>query len=144
MQNIVHYPVTAEHISDEHGPLIVFTQQEGIDDACTVSLHPFQLKSILTQFGLIAADHEAEKTIATLERRLMVLRDRVDDLHYYLCNNPDLALAAAHAAGTMVIANEFCHGLETPAHGLRQNMGHNAAATKCNPAPEDKQNTMGF
>jgi hypothetical protein len=141
MQNITHCHVNAEILNDDQGPLISLTQQEGYEDPCTVHLHPFQLKSILAQFGVITADQDAEKTIATLERRLLVLRDSVEGLRD-LCNNSDLTLVAAHVTGTLVIANEFCHGLDAPVCGLPQTKVYAAQATNCNPA--DNQNTMDF
>jgi hypothetical protein len=142
MQTVVHYPVTAELMADEQCPMIVLSQQEGIDDTCTVRLHPFQLKSILADFGVIAADQNAEKTITTLERRLLVLRDRIAVLNDYLSNNSDITLVAAHAMATLDVATEFCHGLVALEDGLPHNEVHTKKATKCNPA--DKQNAMDF
>jgi hypothetical protein len=122
MKNISHCNVTAEFLNDEQGPLISLTQQEGYEDPCTVHLHPFQLQSILAEFGVINTDKYADKTIAKLERRLMVLRDRIEALHDNLCNNSNLTWVATHATATMDIAKEFCHDLNAP-HGLSLAIG---------------------
>jgi hypothetical protein len=83
-------------------------------------MHPWQLRTVLEQFGLVVADKDAEKQIATLERRLLVLRDRMARLQDYLANHSDrkhadLSFELTYATATMDIADEFCHGLDTPA-----------------------------
>jgi hypothetical protein len=42
------------------------------------------------------------------------------------------------------IANEFCHDLNAPPHGLPETKVHTTAPTKCNPALSDKQNIKDF
>ncbi len=52
-------------------------------------VHPWQLRAVCEQFGLIANDEQSAKTIAMLTRRLLVLRDRVDHLAHWLANHSD-------------------------------------------------------
>ena len=85
----------------------------GYDDPTSVIFHPWQLRAVCEQFGLIASDAQAEKTIATLTRRLLVLRDRIDHLGDYLTNQSDHAHAnldyeLTYVVATAEIADEFC------------------------------------
>lgn len=68
MQNkLTHHHLTAEAVNDEHGKAIMLTQQEdGYNEPNTVLVHPWQLRAVCEQFGIIASDPQAAKTIATL------------------------------------------------------------------------------
>lgn len=67
-------------------------------------------------------DLMAAKTIATLTRRLLVLRERIDDMADCLCNHSDrkhadLSYEMTFANATADIAAEFCAELmDTPAN----------------------------
>jgi hypothetical protein len=120
MTNLTHYHLVAEQFSDEHGPAIMLTQQSGLDDPDTIMLHPWQLRAACEQFGLIASDLTAQKTIAMLTRRLLVLRDRIDHLGDYLTNCSDhehanLEYELTYITATADIAQEFCADLDTMA-----------------------------
>jgi hypothetical protein len=117
MNTLTHYQVTAELMTDEKGSFIELSQQDGFKDPASVYLHPWQLKAIQQELGLISTDQEATKKIATLERRLLALRNRVETLHDYLCNNSDhkhadLTWEVVYATATVDIANEFCVDFE--------------------------------
>jgi hypothetical protein len=146
MKPISHYQLTAELISDENGQFVSLEQQDPYsNDPVSIYADAWQLKAILEQFGVVAADIEAAKTIATLERRLLVLRDRIDHLHEYLVNHSDhkhadLSYEVTYATATANIAEEFCYDLEevpTPAP---------AVPVPCKPAPDanSKQQTIDF
>ncbi|WP_296444192.1 hypothetical protein [Rhodoferax sp. UBA5149] len=116
MTNFTHYHLTAEQFSDESGPAIMLTQQDGIEDPVTIVAHPWQLRAVCEQFGLIASDPAAQKTIAMLTRRLLVLRDRIDHLGDYLTNYSDhehanLEYELTYITATTDIAEEFCADL---------------------------------
>lgn len=88
--------------------------------------------------GLVATiDSNAKKTIATLERRLGVLRDRIENLQNYLCKpsreDANLTLEVVYATATLEIANEFCHEFDSHASGSHLNEVHFAPATNCKP-----------
>jgi len=149
MTAITHYQVTAELVTDDKGPFISLAQQDDcMNDPSTVYLHPWQLRAILERFGVIAADKGAEKVIATLERRLRVLRDRISSLHGYMARysdhkHADLSYEMALLSATLDIADEFCHGLDTPTPGAPLNVVHPTpaphAAPECSPAPADDE-----
>ena len=111
---LTHYELTAEWVKDKQGRTIMLTQPAGdYDEPSTVLIHPWQLRAVCEQFGIIACDLQAEKNIAVLKRRLMALRDRVDFLHNYLVNHSDhkhadLTYEVTYATATIDIADEFC------------------------------------
>jgi hypothetical protein len=118
MTNFTHYHLVADQFSDEHGPAIMLTQQAGLDEPDTILMHPWQLRAVCEQFGLIASDPAAQKSIATLTRRLQVLRDRIDHLGDYLTNYSDrehanLEYELTYITATADIAQEFCADLDT-------------------------------
>ncbi len=86
---LTHHELTAEWVADNQGRAILLTQpSDNYDDPREVLIHPWQLRAVCEQFGIIASDPQAAKTIATLTRRLHLLRDRIERLHEYLlsCN----------------------------------------------------------
>lgn len=113
-----HHELTAEWVNDNQGKAIMLTQPaDNYDEPGTVLIHPWQLRAVCEQFGIIASDPQAEKTIATLTRRLMVLRDRIDHLADFLANHSDskhadLSFEQTYATATAEIADEFCKEME--------------------------------
>lgn len=111
---LTHHELTAEWVDDNRGRAIMLTQPaDNYDDPGTVLLHPWQLRAVCEQFGIIASDRQAAKTIATLTRRLHLLRDRIDRLHDYLLNHSDhkhadLSYELTYATATAELADEFC------------------------------------
>ena len=113
---LTHHHLTAEEVADAHGQGIMLTQQDGIDEPHTVLVHPWQLRTVCEQFGIIASDPQTAKTIATLTRRINLLRDRIDHLADWLANHSDskhadLSYEKTYATATAEIANEFCADL---------------------------------
>ena len=113
-EKLTHYELTAKWVNDKQGRTIMLTQPaDNYEELDTVLINPWQLRAVCEQFGIIASDPQAEKTIAVLKRRLMVLRDRVDFLHNYLVNHSDhkhadLTYEVTYATATIDIADEFC------------------------------------
>lgn len=109
-----HHELTAEWVNDNQGKAIMLTQPaDNYDEPDTVLIHPWQLRAVCEQFGIIASDPQAAKTIATLTRRLVVLRDRIDHLSDWLVNqsdsrHADLSYEQTYASATADIAYEFC------------------------------------
>jgi len=122
MQNIndklQHHELTAEWVNDSQGKAIMLTQPaDNYDDPGSVLIHPWQLRAVCEQFGIIASDAQAAKTIATLTRRLHLLHDRIDFLAYWLANHSDskhadLSYEQTYANATADIAEEFCADFE--------------------------------
>lgn len=116
-KKFTHHELTAEMFTDNNGPAIMLTQQDGCEEPASVLLHPWQLRAVCEQFGIIASDTQAEKTIATLTRRLLAMRDRVDHLAHFLANHSDskhadLSYEQTYATATADITAEFCAELE--------------------------------
>ncbi|RFO97843.1 hypothetical protein DIC66_03700 [Rhodoferax lacus] len=118
MKPLSHAEFKAEMNTDDKGTLITITQTEGYFEPMEVSLHPWQLRAILNHFSVLGADKEAEKKIAELERRMGMVRDRINTLHDYLCNNSDhrhadLTWEVTYATATLDLADEYCHDLDS-------------------------------
>ncbi len=100
-------------MNDEHGAAIMLTQQDGIEEPHSVLVHPFQLRAVCEQFGIIASDRQAAKTIATLQRRMVGLRDRIDALADWMAKHSDHAHADLSYEVTQLqalqdLAGEWC------------------------------------
>ena len=55
---LTHHHLSAEVVNDEHGAAIMLTQQDGIEEPHSVLVHPFQLRAVCEQFGIIASDSQ--------------------------------------------------------------------------------------
>ena len=86
---LTHHHLSAELVNDEHGTAILLSQQDGIEEPKSVLVHPFQLRAVCEQFGIIASDPQAEKTIATLQRRMAKLSERIADLYDWMLQFSD-------------------------------------------------------
>ena len=112
---LTHHFLKAEKFEDKQGPAIMLTQQEddGYSAPNCVILHPWQLRAVCEQFGLVASDGQAAKTIATLQRRMVALRDRIDNLGRYITNcsdheHADLSYELNSITALADLADEFC------------------------------------
>ena len=85
-----HHDLTAELVNDEHGEAIVLTQQKDRhSEPSTVMVHPWQIRAVCEQFGILSSDPQTAKTIATLQRRMRSLFERIDKLDDWLTNHSD-------------------------------------------------------
>ena len=110
---LTHHHLSAEVVNDEHGKAIMLTQQDGIEEPQTVLVHPWQLRAACEHFGIIASDAQAAKTIATLQRRMVGLRDRIDALADWMAKHSDHAHADLSYEVTQLqalqdLAGEWC------------------------------------
>ena len=123
MPTFTNHHLTAEHIDDNHGPAIMLTQQEGIDDPCSIVIHPWQLVAACQHLGLTASDPKAAQDIATLQRRMLALRDRIDNLTDWMekfgdHKHADLTYEMTQLHALQDLACEWCFDFEdefTPA-----------------------------
>jgi hypothetical protein len=113
-ETLTHHELIAEWVDDKQGRAILLTQPtDNFDEPGTVLIHPWQLRAVCEQFGIIASDPLTAKTIATLTRRLHLLRDRIDFLADYLADtsdsdHADLRYEQTYARATADIAAEYC------------------------------------
>lgn len=122
---LTHHHLSAEAVDDEHGKVILLTQQDGIEEPQSVLMHPFQLRAVCEQFGIIASDTRAAKTIATLQRRMVKLSERIDDLADWMAKHSDHAHADLSYETTQLralqdLAGEWCADFE---EGLPEGFG---------------------
>lgn len=69
-----------ELMKDTEGGLILLEQDNG-GNLDRVAIHQIHLRYMAEKFGLIeTSDPLAQKTTATLQRRILALRDRIDNL----------------------------------------------------------------
>lgn len=102
-----------ELMDDSMGSLILLEQDSSgnIDRVC---IHPVHLRYMAEKFGLVStADPQATKTVATLTRRIHLLRVRAEFLASHLATDSESKQAAPsfaqnYARATADIANEFC------------------------------------
>lgn len=95
----------------------MLTQQEGIDDPCTIVMHPWQLVAACQHLGLTAGDPQAAKTIATLQRRTVALRDRIETLSDWMAQysdhkHADLSYETTQLNAMADLASEWCRDFE--------------------------------
>ena len=127
---LTHHHLSAEQVNDEHGTAIMLTQQDGIEEMQTILLHPWQLRAVCEQFGIIASDAQAAKTIATLQRRMVGLRERIDELDNWLTHHSDHQLAdlsheLASIGALADLAREWCADFK---EGLPEGFGEGQQA----------------
>lgn len=87
-ETLTHHAIKASRIEDAHGPAILL-EQDDTTEAYSVIVHPWQLLAVCQHFGLIAGTGEAQKAIRTLQRRLVALDERIQDLLHYMANYSD-------------------------------------------------------
>lgn len=109
---LIHYPLKAEVLIDDDGPMVRLEQQEGIDDTQVIVVHPWQLRATCAQLGIVQTDAEAERELARLYRRLKTLAGRIDHLNHWLHNlsdakHADLTYEQTYSQATAELADEF-------------------------------------
>lgn len=103
------------------GDGLILLQQDSGGNLDRVAIHPVHLRHLAEKFGLVeSSDLQAQRTIDTLRRRLLLLRDRVHYLASWLVNHSDskhadLSYEQTYANATADIAEEFCAELESVA-----------------------------
>lgn len=106
-----------ERMDDGHGDGLILLEQDSGGNVDRVAIHPIHLRYMAEKMGLVeTSDPAAQKTIATLTRRLRVLCYRVDHLAHWLTNHSDhkhadLSYEMTYATATSEIADEFCADL---------------------------------
>ena len=138
---LTHHHLSAEAVNDKHGPAILLTQQDGIEEPQSVLVHPWQLRAVCEQFGIIASDPQAAKTIATLQRRMVKLRERIDDLADWMAKHSDhehadLSYETTQLRALQDLAGEWCADFEEGLpEGFGEDLQPNTAPPECASAP---------
>jgi hypothetical protein len=142
MTVFTNHHLTAEHVKDKSGPAVMLTQHEGLEDAETIIIHPWQLVAVCQHLGLTASDPKAAQDIATLQRRMLALRDRIDNLTEWMekfsdHKHADLTYEMTQLHALQDLACEWCHELDdnataAPASSLSTVDSENK--TECRPA----------
>lgn len=103
-----------EFMADGQGDGLILLEQDSCGNIDRVAIHPIHLRYLAEKMGLTeTSDPQAAKTIATLQRRMILLRDRIDHLGDYLTNYSDrehanLEYELTYITATSDIAQEFC------------------------------------
>ncbi|EHL20827.1 hypothetical protein KYG_21664 [Acidovorax sp. NO-1] len=110
---LTHHHLTAEEVNDEHGQAILLTQQDGIEEPHSVLVHPWQLRAVCEEFGIVASDEQAAKTIRTLQRRMTSLLGRIEHLAGWMTNHSDqrhadLTYEITQLLALQDLASEWC------------------------------------
>lgn len=116
---LTHHHLTAEAVNDEYGKAILLTQQDGIEEPHSVLVHPFQLRAVCEQFSIITSDPQAAKTIATLQRRMLGLHERIEALADWMAkhgdhNHADLSYETTQLHALLDLAGEWCADFDSP------------------------------
>lgn len=114
---LTHHHLTAEAVNDKHGQAILLTQQDGMEEPHSVLVHPFQLRAVCEHFGIIASNQQAAKAIATLQRRMVGLHERIEALADWMAKHSDHAHADLSYETTQLhalqdLAREWCADLD--------------------------------
>ena len=122
---LTHHHLSAEAVNDQHGRAILLTQQDGIDEPQCVLVHPFQLREVCEQFGIIASDPQAAKSIATLQRRIQGLHERIEAAADWMTQHSDqrhadLTYGITQLQALRDIAREWCADIADKARTERE------------------------
>jgi hypothetical protein len=122
--------------------LILLEQDAGDGTIASLAIHPIHLRYLAERSGLLeSADPLAARTIATLTRRLKVLRERIDHIDYWLntlsdSRHADMSYEQTYATATAAIAAEFCAELDEDALAPDEALPSTPAPATPNPAGE--------
>lgn len=128
-------------------------EDKSYSDDAIVDVHPIHLRLMAERLGLVrevsASDADMVRTIATLNRRLLLLQQRVKHLHEMLAitasaGREDLDYELTHCGATIDLLDEFCADLGggepapaplTPSHaGVTRDSAPNPVETHGKPS----------
>lgn len=117
IDKLTHHHLAAEEVNDNHGRAILLTQQDGIEEPQSVLVHPWQLRAVCEQFGIIASDQQAAKTVTTMQRRMQGLRARIDAITDWMTQHSDhrhadLTYEVTQLQALQDLAREWCAEFE--------------------------------
>jgi hypothetical protein len=113
-----YIPELKIELDDGSGDGLILLEQDCGGNVDRVSIHLVHVRYMAEKCGLVAtSDPTAQRTIAALARRLILLRDRIDHLGDWLTNHSDhrhadLSYECTYVTATADIAEEFCVDLD--------------------------------
>lgn len=79
-----------ELMDDGEGEGLILLEQDSCGNIDRVAIHPIHLRYMAEKMGLVpSSDLLAAKTIATLQRRMTALRDRIERLAEWMAQHSD-------------------------------------------------------
>jgi len=109
-----------EFMADGMGDGLILLEQDSGGNVDRVAIHPIHLRYLAEKMGLVeTSDRQAQKTIATLTRRLLLLRDRIEHLDDLLMSVPCFppgsgkdSMEDLYSSASLDLVNEFCAELD--------------------------------
>ena len=133
-----------ELMNDTHGEGLILLEQDSCGNIDRVAIHPIHLRYMAEKMGLVpSSDPTAAKTIATLQRRMVALRDRIERLADWMARHSDhkhadLSHETTQLGAMADLAREWCcefEELEQAAHGSAIfGNSEDAMSAQCSPA----------
>lgn len=145
---LTQHHLAAEIVNDKHGTAIMLMQQEDINEPDTIMVHPWQLRAVCEQFGIIASDQQAAKTIATMQRRMQGLRARIDAITDWMTQNSDrrhadLTYEVTQLQALQDLASEWCAEFEETGQPLDKPSGFSMGNPRATHAEKSEKPTAG-
>lgn len=133
-----------ELMTDGQGDGLILLEQDSGGNIDRVAIHPIHLRYMAEKMGLVlSSDPTAAKTTATLQRRMVALRDRINNLADWMARHSDhkhadLSYETTQLDAMADLAREWCHDFdksEQDAHGSAIfGNSEDAMPTQCKPA----------
>lgn len=107
-----------ELMNDDHGEGLILMEQDSGGNLVRVAIHPIHLRYMAEKMGLLeSSDPTAQKTISTLKRRMMALRDRIESLADWMAKysdhkHADLSHETTQLTALADLAREWCFEFE--------------------------------
>lgn len=133
-----------ELMVDDHGDCLILLEQDSGGNLDRVAIHPLHLRYMAEKMRLIeTSDPTAQKTIATLQRRMVALRDRIESLADWMAKysdhkHADLSHKTTQLNAMADLAREWCHDFgesEQAVHRSPLDSESSDKPAECRPAP---------
>lgn len=133
-----------EMLNDGQGDGLILLEQDSGGNIGRVAIHPIHLRYMAEKMGLLeSSDPTANKTITTLQRRMVALRDRIENLSDWMARfsdhrHADLSHETTRLTAMADLAREWCcefEELEQTAHSSSLSTVDSDKPTECRPAP---------
>ena len=109
-----------EMMNDGQGDGLILLEQDSGGNIDRVAIHPIHLRYMAEKMGLVeSSDPTTQKTIATLQRRMISLRDRIESLSDWMAQfrdhrHTDLSHETTQIAAMADLSREWCCDFEEP------------------------------
>ena len=133
-----------EMMNDGQDDRLILLEQDSCGNIDRVAIHPIHLRYMAEKMGMVeSSDPTAAKTIATLQRRMVALRDRIESLADWMATysdhkHADLSHETTQLDAMADLAREWCHDFEESeqaAHHSSLSIADSAKPTEWTPAP---------